>query len=325
VKLLIDSEEEKNSPGIGAVATANRDLLRADGFVINDGPMHESNQPTLVFGNRGDASLRLTVYGAKSNLHSGHYGNYAPNPAQRLASLLASMKADDGRVLVAGYYDRVKLTEADRAMLKAVPDDEAALRRRLGIAKPEAVGGSYQEALQYPSLNIRGLSAAAVGDKAANIIPSKAVAELEMRTVPGTDADTLAAAIERHIRSKGYYLSKGEPTDEERAKYDRIASIARGPSSRATLADTNSALAKWADVALARTFATNGKPGRVVRIRMSGATVPTDKLVDALKLPFVAIPLVNGDNNQHSFDENIRIGHLFSGTRAFIGLLTTPL
>jgi acetylornithine deacetylase/succinyl-diaminopimelate desuccinylase-like protein len=169
VKVLIDSEEEKGSINIGQVATANRDLLRADAIVINDGPMHESNQPTIVFGNRGNTLVALTVYGPKMNLHSGHYGNYAPNPAQRLATLLGSMKDDDGRVTVKGYYEGVKLTDAERKVMAEVPDDEPAIRRRLGIAKPEAVGRNYQEALQYPSLNIRGMAAAAVGEKAANI------------------------------------------------------------------------------------------------------------------------------------------------------------
>jgi hypothetical protein len=135
VKVILDSEEEKGSPSISKVMQAHRELLRSDAIVIHDGPMHATNRPTLVFGNRGAAEARLTVYGAKVPLHSGHYGNYAPNPAQRLANLLASMKNDEGRVTVAGYYDRVKIAEADRKIMAAVPDDEAALKRRLGIAK----------------------------------------------------------------------------------------------------------------------------------------------------------------------------------------------
>ena len=327
VKVLLDSEEEKGSPRIGEVAAAHRDFLRADGIVINDGPMHESNQPTVVFGNRGTALVRLTVFGAKSNLHSGHYGNYAPNPAQRLASLLAGMKDDDGRVTIAGYYDGVKLSETDRKVLAEVPDDETAIRKRLGIAKSESVGRNYQEALQYPSLNVRGMAAAAIGEKVANIIPSFAVAELDLRTTPGADPAHLVAAIERHIRSKGYYLAQGDPTDAERAKYDKIASLvsSRAGASPAAITPLDSALGAWAQTSLSKTFGRNGQPARTVRIRMMGGSVPTDKLVDVLATPFVLIPLVNNDNNQHSFDENLRIGHFFDGTRAFIGLVRTPL
>jgi acetylornithine deacetylase/succinyl-diaminopimelate desuccinylase-like protein len=325
VKVLLDSEEEKESVGLGAVAAANRDLLASDAIVINDGPVHETNLPTIAFGNRGVMPVRLTVYGPRSNLHSGHYGNYAPNPAQRLSALLASMKDDEGRVTIPGYYDGVKLTDADRKILAAVPDDETALKKRLGIAKPEAVGANYQEALQYPSLNIRGMAAASVGEKAANIIPAFAVAELDLRTVPGADAQYLLAALERHIRAKGYYIAKGAPSDEERAKYDRIASLVPGHGSRAEITPVDSPLGQWAQKALSQTFAKDGIPAKTVRIRMMGGSVPTDVIEDALATPFVQVPLVNDDNNQHSFDENLRIGNFFSGTRAFAGMLRTPM
>jgi len=324
VKVLLDSEEEKDSPNIGNVAKTNHDALHADALVINDGPLHESNAPTIVFGNRGNAQARLTVYGPKVNLHSGHYGNYAPNPAQRLASLLASMKDDDGRVTVKGYYDGVKLTDAERKVLAEVPDDEKAIMKRLGIAKPEAVGRNYQEALQYPALTVRGMAAASVGDKAANIVPSHAIAEINLRTTPGADPAYLVAAIEAHIRAQGYYLSKGEPTDEERAKYDKIASFVFLGGTKAAFTPLDSPVGEWARGALAKTFAKGGAPASIVRIRMMGGTVPTEALVDALGIPFVIVPLVNNDNNQHSFNENVRVGHLLDGTRAFIGLLRAP-
>src|SRR5262245_23844265 len=324
VKVLLDGEEEKGSPTIGVVAKAHRDILAADAIVINDGPMHASNQPTLIFGNRGNTVVRLVVYGPKSNLHSGHYGNYVPNPAQRLAALLASMKDDDGRVTIPGYYDHVKLTEAERKIMADVLDDEQALRKRLGIAKPDAVGRNLQEALQYPSLNVRGMVSAAIGEKGANILPSRAEAELDLRTTPGATPAYLTGLIEQHIRSKGYHLSAGEPTDEERAKYDKIASLTVVRGSAAAFTQLDSPVGAWVQETLAKTFAKGGEPAKTVRIRMMGGSVPTDKLVEALDLPFVIVPLVNPDNNQHSFDENLRIGHYLDGIRAFTGLLRAP-
>ena len=324
VKVLLDGEEEKGSPTIGDVAKAHRDLLRADAILIHDGPMHASNQPTIIFGNRGNTVVQLTVHGPKSNLHSGHYGNYVPNPAQRLAALLASMKDDEGRVTVRGYYDSVKLTDAERKIMADVPDDEAELRRRLGIAKPEAVGRNLQEALQYPSLNIRGLEAAAVGEKGANILPSRAVAELDLRTTPGASPSYLFGLIEAHIRANGYHLATGEPTDEERARYDKIASLKMARGSAAAFTPLDSPIGIWAQAALTKTSVTGGASSPMVRIRMMGGSVPTDKLVEALDLPFVIVPLVNPDNNQHSFDENLRIGHFLDGIRAFTALLRSP-
>ncbi len=324
VKVVLDPEEEKGSIDIAAPVKANRDLLKSDALIINDGPKHPSNLPTIIFGNRGNAVVQLTVFGSRSPLHSGHYGNYAPNPAQRLATLLASMKDDDGRVTIPHYYDGVKLTERERAVLPAVPDEEAAILKRLGIAKPEKVGENLQEALQYPSLNIRGMQSAAVGEKAANIIPATATAEIDMRTTPGANAAYLLDAIEKHIRAQGYHLVKGQPTDEERAIHPKIASLTLNRGSNAAFSEMETPAGAWAQDALAETFARDGEPTKTVRIRLMGGSVPTDKLVEALDMPFVIVPLVNSDNNQHSYDENLRLGHYLDGIRAFVGLLRRP-
>jgi acetylornithine deacetylase/succinyl-diaminopimelate desuccinylase-like protein len=319
VKVLLDSEEEKGSPTIGQVVTQNKDLLKSDVVLIHDGPMHASNRGTLIFGNRGNTIVSLTVYGPKSPLHSGHYGNFVPNPAQRLASLLASMKDDDGRVTIPGYYDRIKLSDAERKILAAVPDDEAAIRARVGVARTEKVGSNYQEALQYPSLNIRGMQSAAIGDKGANIVPHQATAELDLRTTPETPPDFLVHLIEEHVRSRGYFLTQREPTDAERAQHDKLASIVVGRGSQAAYTPMDSAQGAWAYAALKE--AGSGEP---VRIRMMGGSVPTDKLVDALGVPFLIVPLVNSDNNQHSYDENLRVGHYVAGVRTLLTLLRSP-
>jgi acetylornithine deacetylase/succinyl-diaminopimelate desuccinylase-like protein len=318
VKVLLDSEEEKGSPSIGTVAKAARRELRADALIVNDGPKHASEKPTLVFGNRGLAEVTLIVHGPKINLHSGHYGNYAPNPAMRLAALLASMKDDDGRVTIPGYYDAVKLTDAERKVMAEAPDDEEAVKRRLGIAKPERVGSNLQEAVQYPSLNIRGMAAAAIGEKVATIVPSRAQAELDLRATPEAPPDYLFKLVEQHVVRKGYHLVQGEPTDEERAKYDKIATLTLRSSTNAAYTPLDSPLGAWASTVLTKTF--DSPP---VIIRLFGGTVPTDKLVEALGMPFVIIPLVNADNNQHSFDENVRIGHYLDGVKTFLGLLQT--
>jgi acetylornithine deacetylase/succinyl-diaminopimelate desuccinylase-like protein len=284
--------------------------------------MHATNRPTLIFGNRGAAMAQLTVYGAKVALHSGHYGNYSPNPAQRMANLLASMKDDQGRVTVPGYYDRVKIGEAERKIMAAVPDDEPALKRRLGIAQADKVGANYQEAMQYPSLNVRGMSAAAVGDKAANIVPDRAVAEIDLRTTPESDAAYLGKRIEEHIRKQGYHLVQGVPTDEDRSRYDKLASFSyETEGGNAAGSPIDSAVGRWAYGAMTDAFGRSPEP---VRIRMMGGTVPTAEIVDALHVPFAIIPLVNADNNQHASNENMRLGNYVDGVRSVYSLLTHP-
>jgi len=316
-KVILDSEEEISSPSLAGVIAAHRALFEADALVILDGPLHPSSRPTIVFGNRGITQATLTVFGPKSPLHSGHFGNYAPNPAMRLAALLASMKGDDGRVLIPGYYDGVKLTADDRAVLARTGDDEAALLKRIGTTKAEKVGGNYQEALQYPSLNVRGMAAGGVGAKAANIVPSEAIAELDLRTTPETDGRRLFELIRRHVEARGYHLVEGPPSDTDRATYEKLASLKLGAVQAAARVPMDSEVGRWAFAAL------KGQT-EPVRIRMMGGTVPTDVLVDALHLPFVLVPTVNPDNNQHSHEENLRVGNFVSGTRMVRSLLTTP-
>ena len=322
IKVLLDSEEEVSSPSLAGVIAAHRALFDADALSILDGPLHASGRPTVVFGNRGLTQATLTVYGPKSPAHSGHFGNYVPNPAMRLAALLASMKGEDGRVRIPGYYDGVNLTAEDRAVLAKTGDDQTSLLRKLGIAKPEQVGGNYQEALQYPSLNVRGMAAAAVGAKAANIVPSEAVAELDLRTTPETDGRRLFDLIRRHVEAQGYHLVDAVPTDADRARYDRLATLKLGAVQAAERIPMDSPVGRWA-IAAAR-GSVDAATGEPVRIRMMGGTVPTDLLVDALHLPFVLVPTVNPDNNQHAHDENLRIGNFVSGTRVIRSLLTTP-
>ena len=320
LKVILDSEEEMGSPSLAGVVAANRALFRADALVILDGPAHPSGRPTLVFGNRGIAQATLTVYGPKAPLHSGHYGNYAPNPAFALARLLASMKDDAGRVLVKGYYDGIRLGADEKAILAATPDDEPALRARVGIAQADRVGATYQEALQYPSLNVRGMASASVGAKAANIVPSEAIAELDLRTTPEAPGPRLLELLRAHVQAQGYHLSDGPPSDAERARYPKLASLAPGAVQRAERAPMASPLGAWA-VAAARA----GGGGEPVRIRMMGGTLPTDVLVDALRLPYVMVSTVNSDNNQHTHDENLRLGNLVTGTRTLGALLERPL
>lgn len=321
VKVLIDSEEEKGSPSIPAVVGAHRDLLKSDAIVVHDGPKHASERPTLIFGNRGAARVTLTVFGPKAPLHSGHYGNYVPNPAMRLASLLASMKDDRGRVTVAGYYDGIQLTDEDRRVLADTGDDEDAIRRRVGIARAEAVGSNLQESLQYPSLNVRGMAAASVGEKASNVIPDRAIAEFDLRTTPEAPPERLFGLVEAHVRKMGYYLVRKEPTDAERAQHDRIAALTMGKGGRAVRTPLESPLGKWAYEVLKRGSTSAGP----VRVRMMGGSVPTDVLVEMLGAPFVILPLVNGDNNQHAYDENMRIGHYVAGVKTILELIRAPL
>src|SRR5262249_9154246 len=139
---------------------------------------------------------------------------------------LASMKTEDGRVTVAGYYDAVPpLSADDRAMLDGVPEDSDRMLQTFGVAAPEKAFPKLQYALQNPTLNVRGLSSAYVGPGARTIIPDRATAALDLRLVKETPAELLLAKLRAHVDKQGYHLVDADPDDATRAKFSRIARL----------------------------------------------------------------------------------------------------
>ena len=320
IKVIMDLEEELGSPNLPGAVEIYADQLVADHFVILDGPRHITNVPTLTFGARGIATITLTVFGPRVPQHSGHYGNYAPNPALRLSQLLASMKDDEGRVTIPGFYDGVVISEADLAELARVPDDEAQIRQKIGIAKTDQVADTYQKSIQYPSLNIRGMSSAWVGSKSRTIIPATATAELDLRLVPETDGLRQIALVKEHIKQQGYHFVNGSPSDEERAKYDKLISFESTYSYKAFRTPIDSPTGEWLSRAMYLAFGSDP-----VKIRIAGGSIPISPFVSTLGVPAVSVPTVNPDNNQHSPNENIRVGNIKDGIKTCVAILATTL
>jgi acetylornithine deacetylase/succinyl-diaminopimelate desuccinylase-like protein len=309
IRVVIDGEEEVGSPSLSPAVARYRDKFRADLLVVLDGPEHATAKPTLAFGARGNTKLDLTVYGPKFALHSGHYGNWIPNPGMRLAQLLASMKDEQGRTTVEGFYDAVPpLTAAERRVLKAVPDDEPALLHLFGVAKPDAVGESLQEAIQYPSLNVRGLSSGYVGADARTIIPADATASLDIRLVRETPGRQQVEKVLAHIRKQGWHIVEKEPDDATRARYPKLIRAQTGEITEAYRTDMDNPEAARLTGAIRTMW--GEEP---IRIRTMGGTVPITQFIRELGFPAVSLPIVNFDNNQHSENENVRLGHLWRG------------
>ncbi|MBL0745154.1 M20/M25/M40 family metallo-hydrolase [Chryseolinea lacunae] len=320
LKVIMDFEEELGSPHLPNAVTEYKSDLAADMLIIFDGPQHIRNEPTLSFGARGICDITLTTFGPRVPQHSGHYGNYAPNPALRLSQLLASMKDDDGRVTIPGFYDGVVLSDDEKKILARVPDNEDEIKQKLGIATTDKVGNSYQESIQYPSLNIRGLDALFVGEEARTLIPAKAVAELDLRLVPGSDPVRLINLVRNHVKAQGYYFVKTEPTDEERQQYPKIASFNAAVSYEAFQTPFDSECGVWLSKAMVKAY---GK--EPIKIRMAGGSIPISPFVVTLNIPAVAVPTVNPDNNQHAENENIRVGNYVDAVKTFLAILTEKL
>ena len=321
LKIVFEGEEEQGSPHLAELLRLHREVLASDGWIIIDGPAHQSGPIQLALGVRGDINMNVTVYGPLRPLHSGHYGNWAPNPAMMLARLLASMKDETGRVTIAGFYDDVvPLTEAERAAVAAVPAPDARLRRELGLGWTEGNGASLTETLQMPSLNINGIRSADVGRNARNVIPTTASATLDLRLVLGNSPDRQVQRVADHIRAQNYLVLDREPTLEERLAHPKIATVTQRPGYPAERTSLDHPLAQ----ALARTL---GGPGDRVVIPTLGGSLPLYLVREELDAATITLGLWNHDNNQHAEDENIRLTHLFGGivTIARVLMMEPPL
>jgi acetylornithine deacetylase/succinyl-diaminopimelate desuccinylase-like protein len=316
LKVIFEGEEEAGSEHLQQTLALHKNLLAADVLLTGDGPVHQSGRPLIFFGARGDIGLDITVYGPVRALHSGHYGNWAPNPALQLARLLAAMKDENGRVKIPGYYDDVTpLGEAEKKAVAELPDYDATLEKELGIAKPEGGGKKLAELIMEPSLNIRGFLSAYVGDQAQNVVPDRAEASLDARLVKGEDPKEKSLQIVEFIRQQGFLVVDREPTMDERRTHAKIAKVVEQGWYRASRTRMDLPVSK-AIIGLMK----EAKGGEVVVAPTLGGSVPMYVFED-LGLPWVGVPIVNYDNHQHSSDENLRLGQLWQGMETYGALL----
>lgn len=320
LKVILDFEEEKGSPRLAGAVEHYKEALQSDMLLIFDGPKHISNQPTITYGARGITTISVKIYGPTFPLHSGHYGNYAPNPALRLAQLLSSMKDEEGRVTIPGFYEGIHFDEKTKAILASVPDNENEFRVKLGIGNTDKVGNNYQESIQYPSLNVRGMGSGWIGSEARTIVPATATAEIDIRLVVESPPQRQIDLVRNHIKDQGYLILGRKPTSKERFDNPKICQFTNNRAYAAFRTDMDSPLGIWAYETIKSEF--GGEP---IRVRTLGGSVPISPFIQSLNVPAVIIPLVNSDNNQHSPNENLRIGNYFDGVKTFYAFLNSKI
>jgi acetylornithine deacetylase/succinyl-diaminopimelate desuccinylase-like protein len=319
IKFFFDGEEEAGSPHLAEILQSNKQLLQSDAWIICDGPVHQSGRKQVVFGVRGDTNVDITVYGAKRPLHSGHYGNWAPNPALTLAQLLATMKDESGRVKIAGWYEGIEpLGDAERRAIADAPQYDDTLRSQLGLARTEGAGKSLLELINEPSLNINGFGSGDVGALARNVIPTTATAVLDLRLVKGVDHLRQVQRLIDHIRKQGFHVIDRDPTDAERQRHPLIARLTQregGYNAARTSMDLPIALAVIAAVQSTSEQA-------IVRLPTSGGSLPLAVITDNLTTVTLTVPIANYDNNQHAENENLRLQNLWDGIETMAAVMT---
>lgn len=317
LKFYFEGEEEAGSPHLRDALTRHRELLDADLWIFGDGPVHQSRAQQVVFGVRGVMGVELTTYGPVRALHSGHYGNWAPNPLVLMAQLLSSMRDADGRILIAGFYDDVQAPgRAERDAIAAAPAVDSSLRAELQMKATEANDAPLLERIMLPALNVRGINGGGVGSLAANAVPTTARASIDFRLVPRQTPVHVRELVEAHARRQGFHVVHQDPTAAERLAHERILKLEWEdgyPSSRTDMSlPVSRAVVRAAEMG-------TGSP--VVVVPTLGGSLPLYHFEEVLRAPLVTVPIVNHDNSQHAANENLRLQNLFDGMQVYAGLV----
>jgi acetylornithine deacetylase/succinyl-diaminopimelate desuccinylase-like protein len=317
LKFFLDGEEENGSPHLAEILEAHADLLRGDLWLICDGPVHQSRRMQVFFGARGVTGVEMTVFGPNRPLHSGHYGNWAPNPVVALVQLLASMRDPDGRIRIKGFDDQVRnLTKTELQALEGIPDLREDLMDELGLARTEGKGESLETLIMRPAANIRGIQAGGVREQARNAIPTEAHVSIDFRLVPDQTPEYIRERVEEHIRKQGFHIVTADPDPETRRGEANIIRLQWGhgyPAARTRL-----------DLPVSRGLvrAVEGAMGEpIVELPTLGGSVPLYLIQDLLGAEAIGVPIVNHDNNQHARDENLRLQNLWDGIGVFAAIL----
>ncbi len=318
IKFFFEGEEEAGSTNLDKIFKKYKDKLKADLWVICDGPRNISGKKQVVFGVRGDVNIDLKVYASKRPLHSGNYGNWAPTPGMRLAQLLSSMKDNNGNVLIEGFYDDVTpLLDTEKKALTKIPPVEPILKEDLALGRPDGDGKSFMELLTLPTLNINGMQSGNVGSMASNVIPTEATAVIDLRLVLGNDVKRQVKKVVDHMVKKGYYVIDHVPNDEERKQHPLLAKVVmRGSGYNAQRTPMDLPLAQKVVNAIETTI-----DYEAVKVPSAGGSLPLylfEKLLDAKP---ITVPIVNYDNNQHAENENVVLQYLWEGIETMSAIM----
>jgi len=316
LRFIWEGEEEAGSPHLEQILDAHRSLITGDIWLVCDGPIDQTRKQVILFGARGDAHIELTVYGPAHPLHSGHYGNWAPNPAMMLAQLLGGMKDADGHVLIPHFYEGIApLGTLEQKALAEAPVNDEMLRKEFALGRSMGGGEHLLALLNQPSLEVTGITAGKTGLQATNSIGSTATASIDLRLVVGEQARTQQQRVVDFVQSQGYFVTTAEPTVEERRSHPRVARMVLDEGEEPLRTPMNLPIAQEV------VRAVESARGAVILLPTSGGTVPLNAMERASGSPTLSIPIANHDDNQHAANENLRMQNLWDGIETMAALM----
>lgn len=212
IKFLAEGEEEVGSPHLGAWVEKNRERLRADYCIWEEGGVDKNDAPALYCGMRGIAYFELSVRTIAYDAHSGMGGSLLPNAAWRLVWALASLKDQNERILLPGHYDDARpASPRDLELLAALPDNEAYLQEQFDVAPGHFLGGAATTGVEFerravfePTLTVCGLDSGWQGQGAKTVLPSLAKAKMDFRLVPDQDPEKVVQSLRAHLDAQGF-------------------------------------------------------------------------------------------------------------------------
>jgi acetylornithine deacetylase/succinyl-diaminopimelate desuccinylase-like protein len=317
IKVLWEGEEEQGSPHFATLVAKNLETVHGDLLIMGDGPMSQTGQQEINFGNRGIVDFVATVYGPLRPLHDGHYGSWAPSPTVMLAHLIASLRDEEGKILIPHFYDDVApVSAADAAALAARPDVESVLKKELALGRN--IGGPrLADGYMKPTLNVRAIHAGDTGPQAANAIATEGEASIDIRLVPGETPERVKTLLEGFLTQQGWFVTHETPTPAVRAAHAKVIRLDWDPG--ASIA-TETPMDGPAAVAVAGSITrTVGYP--VLKLPIMGGSSGIADIVNQMKAPMVGVAIANYDDNQHAQNENLKLKALWDGIEVYAGLI----
>jgi acetylornithine deacetylase/succinyl-diaminopimelate desuccinylase-like protein len=301
VKFLIEGEEETGSPHLASCVQEHRDLLAADLVYTSDGPVHDDAHPQIVYGVRGLLYVELRARGASHDLHSGNWGGLVPNPAWSLVELLASMRDNQGRVTIPGFYDEVRPPSAAvREAMARIPLDQRGALATVGLDRlpPPDDLGYFERIMTTPTLNIAGFTSGYGGSGAKTVIPATATVKMDMRLVPDQHTDDIFAKFAAHV-----------------ARHAPDVEVLRLGSMEPSYTPLEHPYATIVRRAVTIGF---GRPP--IDVPLLGGSLPDAVFTRTLGLPSFLVPYANADERNHAPNENIALSRFFAGIRTAAAL-----